>query len=75
LNKRGYSGIEFKLVTQDTGEEVDLPLTRKDFRGEDFTITGATPPHKPSSTGRIYLSDGSSFYPSVCGLEWKKLTS
>lgn len=47
-------------------------------RGETWTLIGARAPHKPSSTGRIYVrGEGGGiareFFPSVCGLAWKPI--
>ncbi len=43
-----------------------------DFRGESWTLEGWQEPHKPSSTGRVYVSqDGAEFqrefFPGVVG--------
>lgn len=35
-------------------------------------IVGGCPPHKPSSTGRVYTADNDEFYPSVFDLKWVK---
>jgi hypothetical protein len=40
-----------------------------DFNGIEHIIQGGTPPHKPSSTGRIYTNHGE-FFPTVLGLHW-----
>ena len=58
-----------KLVDKETGEEVKLPYKTVDFRGDPMTVIGFTPPHKPSSTGRIHTDDGMSYFPSVVGLK------
>lgn len=65
------------LVRSDT----KAPVCRGDAvtsgRGESATVEGGAPPHKPASTGRVYVveaPDGSRFareyFPSVFGLEW-----
>jgi hypothetical protein len=54
-----------RLVDKDTGEEIKLPATLKDFRGDEVIIVDFQAPHKPSSTGRVYTKDGNSFFPSV----------
>ena len=40
------------------------------FRGEMNIITGATPPHKPGSSGRVYTSTGMGYYPCVFNMRW-----
>lgn len=39
-------------------------------RGETYTITGGRPPHKPSSTGRVWVEGGGEFFPTVFDLTW-----
>ena len=59
-----------KLVSKETGEEVKLPYKTVDFRGDPMTVIGFTPPHKPSSTGRIEVEGGmTEYFPSVAGLK------
>jgi hypothetical protein len=58
----------WKLVDQ-KGKEIEEGAHVKDFRGDYHEINGGRPPHKPSSTGRIWTSRGESF-PSVCDLKW-----
>lgn len=45
------------------------------FRGETATLLHITEPHKPSSSGKIYLQFDSGatgeFYPSVIGGKWR----
>ena len=52
------------------GQEVREGDDIVDFRGTPDVITGGTPPHKPSSTGRVTVASGGEFYPSVFGLRW-----
>lgn len=64
-----------KLVYADAQDlTVSTGDTLVDFRGETATLIGATPPHKPSSTGRVYVRDEDGhqceYYPSVYGLKW-----
>ena len=44
------------------------------MRGEYATLEYADAPHKPSSTGRVYVRDAggrvAGYFPSVFGLEW-----
>lgn len=49
-----------------------------DFRGETAIVTGWQEPHKPSSSGRIYVKFtedqqmSNEYYPSVYGAEFKE---
>lgn len=58
------------LVRSDSKIPVCLGDTLTDFRGHTAPLTGGRPPHKPSSTGRVYVEPGLEFFPSVFGLEW-----
>ena len=63
------------LVVEGTHTEVKRGNTFRTFRGERMRVTGWEAPHKPSSTGRIYVEGyftghSHSFFPSVCGLEF-----
>lgn len=44
------------------------------FRGEECIVQGFVEPHKPSSTGFVYVIDKENrvnqFYPSVIGAVW-----
>ena len=39
------------------------------FRDEKAILKSGTPPHKPSSSGRIYTTLGE-YFPHVFGLKW-----
>ena len=45
------------------------------FRGEPVTLLHITPPHKPSSSGRVYVQyeNGATgeYFPSVIGGVWR----
>lgn len=62
------------LLMHADGTPVLEGSTVTSFRGEQHTITGGTPPHKPESTGRVYTSGGE-FFPSVFKLVWQKTTT
>lgn len=60
----------FKLINEKTGEEILMNTEVADFRGDPLTVVGFAAPHKPSSTGRVYVTkNGMSreFFPSVIG--------
>lgn len=52
--------------------------TVKTFRGEEVTIDGGKAPHKPSSEGKVWVTECSrqfkiptrEYYASVIGAEW-----
>lgn len=61
-----------KLVYDKTGEPVKVGDTVS-IRGQRGTVTDINKPHKPSSTGRIYVKIGSlthEFFPGVIGATW-----
>jgi len=45
-------------------------------RHATYTITGGCPPHKPSSSGRVFTEnsdgDAGAYFPHVFDLEWVK---
>lgn len=71
----------FKLVDSETKSPISEGAVRSDFRGEKWIVTGGTPPHKPSSTGRVFckpVADADSpeqhshsYFPGTLGLEWQ----
>lgn len=78
LAEKGWDG-RYVLVKNDVGA---APVTEGaklvTLKGDHYTLSGGEAPHKAGSTGKIYvLKEGatseSSFFPSVCGLRWKKV--
>jgi hypothetical protein len=65
-----------KLVNQKTGAPVKTGDIVADFRGERWVLEGGREPHKPSSSGFVWVRsiDGRGlsreFYPSVIGAAW-----
>lgn len=64
-----------RLIYTDTGAPVSLGDQVQTFRGERATLLMITEPHKPASTGRVYIQFEDSkasreFFPSVIGAEW-----
>ena len=74
----GYNGRDFILVNK-RKEPVSANTVHSDFRGDTVTLTGGRAPHKPSSTGRVYvrLSNGvyGEFFPGVIDLVWVPIVS
>jgi hypothetical protein len=67
---------DWVLVHEETNEEVEAGASVTSFRGEPDVVKGGTPPHKPSSTGRVWVNGGE-FFPNLCviGLKWVKQES
>jgi hypothetical protein len=45
------------------------------FRGEACKVVGGSPPHKPGSTGRVWLEfkrHKQEVFPSVVNLQWER---
>lgn len=64
-----------KLINKTTGKEVNEGDQVISFRDEHYIIEGMTPPHKPSSEGKVYAKpvDGGmrrELYPSVFDLKF-----
>lgn len=59
-----------KLIDKETGKEVKTGDVVTNFRGDRDILKSFTEPHKPSSTGKVYVENGlSGYYPSVFGLK------
>lgn len=61
------------LIGQHTGRKFFPGDEVTDFRGGVATLVGIEPPHKPSSTGRVYVREAGeeitrSYFPGVYGL-------
>jgi len=70
ISKKGY-----KLVHQLTQKDVWHNELVQDRDGQNYVVKGGVPPHKPSSSGRIWVADitnthNREYFPSVCGLKW-----
>lgn len=64
--------LTWVLVREATHEEVMVGDTITSFRGVTAVLKGGTPPHKPSSTGRVVI-EGAEYFPSVFNLKWIQL--
>ena len=70
---------KWQLFHNDSNMPVTPGDTVNSSKGQECTVSMylGQPPHKPSSTGRIFvtLPDGSemSYYPSVFNCEWRKV--
>lgn len=63
------SNLNWVLVREGTHEEVMVGDAITSFRGETAVLKGGRPPHKPSSTGRVFI-EGAEYFPSVFDLKW-----
>lgn len=57
------------------GEQVRIGDKLPDFRGDMQEVRGGNPPHKSSSSGKVYVLDltdnyEGAYYPSVIGCKW-----
>jgi hypothetical protein len=63
----------WRLVDELDGSQIMEGDQRVTFRNEWVIVCGGRPPHKPSSSGFVYVSGGvgtCEFYPSVVGAKW-----
>lgn len=65
-----------KLTIVQTGERAELGKVYADFRGDEWVLEGGRPPHKPSSSGFVWVRDTAGrmsreFYPFVIGMTWE----
>lgn len=68
IQSTDYSGAICTLVDETTGEAIYIGDKRGNING---TIKGGRAPHKPSSTGRIWLEEWSSeYFPTVVNAKW-----
>lgn len=58
------------LIHQATKAPVQIGDALTDFRGDSAVVASIEAPRKPSSTGRIYTTDGMGYFPSVFGCTW-----
>lgn len=66
-----------QLINETTRQPIKTGEIVQDFRGQRWVLEGGREPHKPSSTGFIWVRsiDGRGlsreFYPSVIGAKWE----
>lgn len=69
-----WDGKQMVLVRKATNQRVLNGELFEDFRGNACIVSGGTPPHTISSSGRVYVEYAKSrreYYPSVVGCEWR----
>jgi hypothetical protein len=65
-----------KLIDSKTGEQMQRDARVQTFRGEKAILLGWKPPHRPGSTGRVYvefvedMARLHEFFPSVIGCKF-----
>jgi hypothetical protein len=70
---RPFPLLAMKLIDIDSRQEIQVNETRKLFNGGTAVVKSWTEPHKPSSTGRVYVErDGQrmEYFPRVIGAEF-----
>ena len=72
ISGRGYDGKQWILIDEATQRMLRVGDVVTTFRGEKVTVTGAQPPHKASSTGKVELG-GFLYGPTVVGARWVRL--
>ena len=70
-----WEGKENTLVYEKSLKPVCVGQKARSFRGDIWTVRGGDAPHKPSSTGRVYVTavkDGFNrqFFPTVFKMKW-----
>lgn len=79
--KPGYSGEDFIMV-----DEFGAPVRLGQSVDKEFHVDGGYPPHKPSSTGRVHVSNrgfkmdqimtsSREYFPGVYGFKWIPLST
>lgn len=64
---------DWHLVDKNSMQEMLIGEILRDSADDEWTLIGARPPHKPESTGRVYVEDEDGtreFFPSVFDLKW-----
>ena len=72
---KNYAAQRVALLDETTRRPVALGDERTTGNGARVIVTGATPPHKASSTGRVYVravgeTAEAGYFPGVVGAVW-----
>ena len=73
INKQGFT-----LIYKDGRGSVCAKELVTSSTGVKWVVEGGAPPHKPSSSGRVWvrlsapMSLSREFFPSVFGMEWRE---
>lgn len=77
IRASGWDG-RYILIDKVTGTPVLIGEWATDFRGKAAIVCGGQAPASSASSGRVEIAVGDggpnmSYYPSVYGLEWKRI--
>jgi len=62
------------LVRESTNEPVAIGETITSFCGLETALLGGSPPHKPGSTGKVWV-ENAEYFPGVFNLKWVEATT
>lgn len=75
--REDYAGRQCVLFVGEQHPPLEAGDVVYTSRGERLTVLGGSAPHKPSSTGRVYVEHDTGyrgeFFPSVIGADWREL--
>lgn len=76
IQSTNYQDKICTLVEVDTGKILTKGMEVKTFRGETVILDGGNAPHKPNSTGCVWISDTfygnqREYYAGVINAEWR----
>lgn len=73
--KKDHEGRECALFIRNTDKVLGTDSLAYSANGTKYQVTGGAAPHKPSSTGRVFLTDEDgafhSFFPSIVNAKWE----
>ena len=78
IESKDYSGRTCRLVHIKTGEPVAVGAAANLRNEPGWTISGGRAPHKPGSTGRVWVQDPRTsaereYFPGVVDAQWMPL--
>ena len=73
ITMKGYDGM-YRLVRESNGRQVHIGDRVTDNQGKPCILRGGGAPHKPGSTGNVYVNDKvGPRYASVYALRWERM--
>jgi len=76
ITGKNWAGELMVMVRESTNQAVVRGDRAVSSRGEQYVILGGRPPHKPSSTGRVYCKRPNrdlpqeEYFPNALGVRW-----
>jgi hypothetical protein len=68
--------MNWKLISEKTGDEIKIGDSLTTVRGERVTLVGTMPPHKPEASGKVVCEDqnrrDSVWYCAVVGARFER---